>query len=67
MNTLLSAKLFQYSSIVLICITKGYLTDYLRLNVIHDGAFGLLARISTTQRSKTVPELDLRSRDMIYF
>ena len=42
----------------LICITKSYVMDYLRLNVMYDAAVGLQARSSTTQLSKTVPELN---------
>jgi len=41
----------------LICITKSYLTDYLRLNVIYDAAVGLQVRISTTQLRRLCPNL----------
>jgi len=51
-------KLFQYSSIVFDLHNKGYLIDYLCLNVIYDATVSLQVRISTTQLSKTVPELD---------
>jgi len=43
---------------LLSCITKSYLTDYLRLHVIYDAAVDLQVTISTTQLSKTVSELD---------
>jgi len=53
--------LLNYFSTVLLSlvyITKRYLTVYLHLNVIFDATVGLQVRISTTQLSKTVSQLD---------
>jgi len=41
--------------------------DYLRLNVIYDSTVDLQVRISITELTKTVPELDYRCRGMTCF
>jgi len=48
-------------------LNKELSNGYLRLNVIYDATVGLQVRISITQLSKTVPELDYRSRGMTCF